>query len=111
MLKVTLKGETFSFDNSRYSLQEAIELERGTGMPFGVWETTGLATGSAVALAGFAYLVYKRAGRDVALADIMSGKFELDTKDIEAEEEGGSDDAAGPTPPGSSPGETSGSPS
>ena len=88
MLRVTLKGEVFEhFDNKSYTLAEAIEVERGTGMPWGVWETTGLGSGSAVALAGFAYLVYKRAGRDVPLADIMSGKFELNAEDITAERE------------------------
>jgi len=111
MVKVTIRGEVYSFDNERYPLAEAIELERGTGMPFGVWRTTGLATGSSVALAGFAWLVLKRNGQKVPLEDIMSGRYELDTGDISVEEEGDGDDAAGPTPPGSSPGETSGSPS
>ncbi|HEX7163342.1 MAG TPA: hypothetical protein VF223_19155 [Trebonia sp.] len=110
MIKVTIKGEVYSFDNERYPLAEAIELERGIDMPFGVWRTTGLATGSSVALAGFAYLVLKRNGQKVPLEDILSGKFELDTSDISVEEEGG-DDAEGPTSPGSKPGETSGSPS
>jgi hypothetical protein len=107
MIKVTIGGEVYSFDNEHYPLAEAIELERGLGVPFGVWRA-GLSSGSALSVAGFAWLVLKRGGRDVPLADIMSGKFPLNDDDITVELEGG-DDAEGPTRPGSQPGEMSGS--
>lgn len=109
MLRVTLKGEVFEhFDNTSYTLREAIEVERGTGMPWGVWEASALASGSAVAMAGFAYLVYRRAGRDVPLADILSGKFPLNTDDITVDGEG-EDEPEGPTIPRSEQPATSGS--
>jgi hypothetical protein len=43
--------------------------------------------GSARALAGFIWLVWRRDGRDIALADILSGDVEVDlaTLDIELE--------------------------
>lgn len=109
MIKITIKGEAFDFDNVHYPLSEAIDLERATGIPFGIWQTTGLASGSAVSLAGLVWLVLKRAGRDVPIADIMSGKYPLETIDISEQEDNGGD-AAGPTSPGSEPPETSGSP-
>lgn len=110
MVKVTIKGETFSFDNERYSLVEAIDVERGTGMAFDAWRFIHLPAGSAVAMAGFVWLVLKRNGRQVPLEDIMSGEYELHTSDVDVEREGDGD-AEGPTSPGSPPGETSGSPS
>lgn len=86
MLKVTIKGEVFSFDQ-RYPLTEAIEIEEQLGMTFGRWQDD-LAAGSAKAAAGFAWVVLHRNGRDVSLADILSGKYELNTEDVAVEEEG-----------------------
>jgi hypothetical protein len=111
MVKVTISGKEYSFDNDRYSLPEAIEIERGTGIPFGVWRAAGLVQGYAAAMAGFAWVVLKRDGQDVPLADIMSGEYPLDIDEIAAGPEGDDDPDAGPTSPGSEPGETSGSPS
>lgn len=91
--KITIKGEVYSFDD-RYSLPEAIALEEGLGMTFGEW-TAARAKGSARALAGYLWLVLRRGGQDVALADILSGKYEIDFDDLEFEDEG---DGAGPTP-------------
>ena len=48
-LKVTIKGEVFPFDNERYPVSEAIELESKLGMPFHAWKTA-LASGSVKAL-------------------------------------------------------------
>ena len=96
-----MKGEVFPFDNEHYPLAEAIELEAGLGMLFGEWQRN-LALGSAKAAAGLAWLALKRNGRDVPLADILSGKFELDTSDIDAELEGEPD----PTLPAASAGDS-----
>jgi hypothetical protein len=110
MVKVTINGEVYSFDNDKYRMSEAIELEKGLGMPFGEWETSALGRGSAVAMAGFVWLVLKRAGRGVPLADILSGKFPLNTDDVLVKREGdGGDEAEGPTIPPSPPAATSGS--
>jgi hypothetical protein len=88
MLKVTIKGEVLSFDNERYPLPEAIELEEKLGMTFGEWQLA-LPRGSAKALAGFVWLVLKRNDRDTALADILSGAFPLDESDVIIEAEAG----------------------
>ena len=96
MLKITIKGEVYSFDQ-RYPLSEAIEIEEQLGMTFGRWQDD-LAQGSAKATAGFAWLVLRRNGRDVPLADILSGTYELDRGDVIAEEEG---DGAPVNPPSS----------
>jgi len=98
-LKVTVKGEVFSFDNERYPLSEAIELESKLGMPFHAWKTA-LASGSAKALAGFVWLVLRRNGRDVRWEDIVSGAYDLAESDVEIEEEGGEDPTGAPSPTG-----------
>ena len=104
-LKVTVKGEVFSFDNERYPISEAIELESKLGMPFHAWKTS-LASGSAKALAAFVWLVLKRNGQDVAWEDIVSGAYDLAENDVEIEEEGGGDPTEAPSPTGD--GSTSG---
>lgn len=86
MVKVTINGEVFAFDNEHYALTEAIELEEGLGIPYGEYQRA-LARGSAKALAGFVWLVLKRDGRDTPLADILSGKFPLNDDDVTIEVE------------------------
>ncbi len=88
MLKVTIKGEVYPFDNERYPLPEAIELEEKLGMSFGEWQLA-LPRGSAKALAGFVWLVLKRNERATPLADILTGVFPLDESDVTIEAEGG----------------------
>ncbi len=99
MVKITINGETFSFDNDRYPLPEAIDLEEKLKIPFAAWKT-GLYTGSAKSLAGFAYLVLKRNGRDVPLEDILSGAYDLAWEDVNGEQEGGEDPTGPPSPEG-----------
>lgn len=96
MLKVTINGEVFSFE-PRYPLHERIAIEEGLGLTPEEWNQA-LDKGSPKAIAGFAYLVLKRAGRDIALADILSGAHEI-APGIQIDGEG--DDAAGPTLPSS----------
>lgn len=92
MVKVTIKGEVFPFEHS-YSLAEAIALEENLGMNFAAWDQA-MGSGSAKAVAGYVWLVLRRNGRDVPLADILSGKYELSFSDVTIEDE----DA--PEPPG-----------
>ena len=119
MVKVTIKGTVYAFDNERYPVAEAIALEEALGMPFSAWKTA-LYQGSAKALAGFVWLVLKRNGEDVPLADIISGAWDLAESDIEIEQEGGGDPTgppssaddgptSGPSPSGSRSGRGSGS--
>lgn len=105
--KVTINGKSYPFDSEHYPLAEAIELEEGIGMPFAEWEQQML-RGSAKAIAGYVWLVLKRNGKDVPLADILSGEYAVDTREISI---GPGDGApADPTGPGSPQDETSGSP-
>ena len=98
LLKVTIKGAVYPFDNERYPLSEAIELEEKLGIPFHAWKS-GLAQGSAKALAGFAWLVLKRNGQGVPWQDIVTGAYELSESDIDIEQEGGEDPTEAPSPP------------
>lgn len=107
MLKVTIKGEVFPFDNGRYPLSEAIALEEKLGIPFHEWRT-GLSDGSAKAMAGFVWLVLKRNGRDTTLEDIISGAYDLSTSDVDIDEEGGEDPTGPPSP---APGDSTSEPS
>ena len=106
MVKVTINGETFSFDPDRYPMAEAIELEEKLGMPFHQYKV-GLARGSAKALAGLVWLVLKRNGKDVPLDDILSGAYELDHDEIGIEQEGGEDPTGPPSPADGGPGSAS----
>lgn len=87
MLKVTIKGACFSFDDGRFPMTEAIELEENLGTPFYLWKIN-LYRGSAKAAAGLVWLVFRREGRDTELKDILSGAYELRADEIEFEEEG-----------------------
>jgi hypothetical protein len=99
MVKVTIKGEVFSFD-PRYPMAEAIAIEDGLGMTFGAWQQA-LGTGSAKSMAGYLWLVLRRNNRDVALGDILSGKYELTADDFEIEEEGAGEPDPTVSPPSS----------
>ena len=89
----------YPFDNERYPMSEAIELEEKLGVPFHKWKTD-LADGSVKALAGFVWLVLKRNGQATPLEDIISGAYELSESDIEIEQEGGEDPTEAPSPAG-----------
>jgi len=102
MLKVTIKGEVYSFDGERYPVSEAIELEEKLGMSFHAWRAA-LGNGSVKALAGFVWLVLKRNGQGVPWQDIVTGAYELSESDIDIEQEGGEDPTEAPSqPPGDS---------
>jgi hypothetical protein len=99
MVKVTIKGDVYSFDNANYALPEAIELEEGLGMPYGEYQR-GLARGSAKSLAGFVWLVLKRDGQEIPLKDILSGEFALNESDVQVEEEADPTDPPSAAPDG-----------
>lgn len=105
MAKVTITAdgiaETFEFDGTRKPMSEALAIENTLGIPHARWEAD-LAAGSARALCGFIWLVWRRAGREVPFADIESGKIGLDVNDaFSVEPDDGPE--PGPTSPGSSP--------
>ena len=100
MAKVTIGGEKFDFDLSRKPMSEALALEKALGCPYGEWETD-MRAGSARATCGFIWLVWRRDGRDVKLADMLSGAIDFDMADFDIEpDEGETDEGeAGPTKP------------
>lgn len=106
MTKVTINGDEYPFDSEKYPLAEAILLEEGLGIPFAQWEQEML-RGSVKALAGYIWLVLRRNGKEVPLADIVSGDYAVDTREISIGPADG--EPADPTLPRSEPGETSGS--
>jgi hypothetical protein len=75
--KVFINGEAFEWDSSRSPMSEALAIERALNMRYVDWQTE-LGAGSARALAGFYWLVWRRNGRDVPWADIESGDVEID---------------------------------
>ena len=103
MAKVTINGEVFEHDLTRKPLSEALALEEALKCRYVDWETD-LRAGSARAVAGFVWLVWRRAGRDVPIADILSGEAEvdLDGLDVDTGDEGDADPTTSPpaaTPP------------
>lgn len=105
MAKVTINGEVFAWDGSRQPMSEALAIEDGLKCRYVDWESD-LNAGSARALAGFIWLVWRRNGKDVPLEDILSGKVEIDLAEtrVEADE----DEPPGPTSPPPEPSPTTG---
>jgi len=101
MAKVTVNGEIFDFDQSRRPMLEALTIEGELKMRYADWETE-LQGGSVRALCGFIWMVWHRDGRDVPLADILSGKAEVNLAEVNIEADEGDADPTGP-PPGPSP--------
>ena len=95
MAKVTINGEVFEWDPSRKPMSEALALETALKCRYADWETD-LQAGSARAMAGFIWLVWRRDGRDVSLDDIVSGKVEIDLNSLSLEAD---EDEADPTIP------------
>jgi len=63
-------------------MSEALAIERECGRRYAEWESE-LFAGSAWAMAVFAWLVWKRDGREVPLADILSGEVDFDFTEFE----------------------------
>ncbi len=75
--KLEINGEFFDFDFDARPLSEAVALEHATGMRYAEWEQE-MGRGSVKAMAGLIWLAWRRAGRDVPFADLMSGEAEVD---------------------------------
>jgi hypothetical protein len=86
--KVTISGEVFQWDMTRKPMSEALAIEHGLNCRYADWETD-MQAGSARALCGFIWLVWRRDGRDTKLADILSGEVDVDLSDFAIELEPG----------------------
>lgn len=95
MAKVKIGGEYFEYDFSSQPLAEMLALEKALGTTYGQWSSDRQA-GSARALAGLIWLVWRRNGREVDFAGIESGEVPLDLADFDIEDAG---EAPGPTSP------------
>lgn len=101
MTKVTINGEVFDYDPDHRPLAEYLEIEHTLKIPYAQVEE-GLKEGRADSLAAFIWQVWHRNGRDVAFADIIAGKVDIDMGTFEIEKEEGEADPTTPPPPPSS---------
>ena len=97
MAKVTINGEVFDFDTSRRPMSEALAIENGLKCTYAQWETD-IQAGSARAMCGFIWLVWRRDGRDVKLEDMLSGAVDFNTSDLDIEADEGEADPTTPPP-------------
>jgi hypothetical protein len=100
-MKVTVNGEKFDFDTSRKPMSELLAIENGLHCTYSKWEDD-MRAGSARAMCAFIWLVWRRDGRDVKLADMLSGEFDFDTSDFDIEPDEGETDPTIPPPEASS---------
>jgi hypothetical protein len=98
MAKITINGEVFEFDRSRKPLSEALAIEKALGVPYIQFEE-GLRNGSARSAAAFIWLVWRRNGRDVPLADLLSGAVDVDLDALEIDDGEEGEGSAVPTTP------------
>ena len=98
MAKVTINGEVFEYDFTSQPLAEMLALEKALGTTYGQW-SADRQNGSARALAGLIWLVWKRNGREVDFADVESGAVSLALADFDIEDAGenAAGEEAGPT--------------
>lgn len=95
MRKVWINEELFA-DEGETGLVDAVALEEATGMTYARWQVA-LNEGSAKALAAYAWLLWRRAGKQVAFADVLDGtvplnlegmRFDVPAPDPEPDEKG-----------------------
>ena len=99
MAKVTIAGEVYEYDFDSQPLAEMLALEKAMGVTYGQWSSDRQA-GSARALAGLIWLIWRRNGRDVDFADIESGAVPVDLYDFDIEGAGEEPEPGPTTSPG-----------
>lgn len=95
MAKVKIGGEYFEYDFSKQPLADMLALEKALNTTYGQWSSDRQA-GSARALAGLIWLVWRRNGRAVDFADIESGAVPVDLADFDIEDAGQAPDPTAP---------------
>lgn len=92
MAKVHINGEVFDWDTARQPMSEALAIEAALQCRYADWQSD-MAAGSARALCGFIWLVWRRNGRDVPFDDILTGKVEIDRATFEIDDDDDDEDA------------------
>ena len=77
MAKIIIDGETFDYDGQKQPMSEALAIEGVYGTRYAQWQDD-LWAGSAKAMCALAWIIWRREGRDEALADIIGGKVDFD---------------------------------
>lgn len=80
-MKIVIGGESFDYDTSKRPMSEALAIEEAWGRRYAEWEAE-LQAGSAQAMAVLVWTVLRREGREVALADILSGEVDFDYHEV-----------------------------
>jgi hypothetical protein len=75
--KIVIDGETFDYDAQKQPMSEALAIEEVYGARYGQWQQD-LAAVSAKAYCALAWVIWRREGRDVPFADMLSGKVDFD---------------------------------
>lgn len=77
MAKIVIDGETFDYDGQKQPMSEALAIEEVYGARYAQWQDD-LWAGSAKAMCVLAWIIWRREGRDIPFADIVSGKVDFD---------------------------------
>jgi hypothetical protein len=77
MAKIVIAGESFDYDGQKQPMSEALAIEELYGKRYAQWQDD-LWAGSAKAMCVLAWIIWRRDGRDVAYADILSGEVDFD---------------------------------
>jgi len=80
-MKVHLGGEYYDFDGSKKPMSEALAVEKAWGKRYAEWESE-LEAGSAEAMCVLAWLIWRRNGREIELADILEGRVDFDLAEM-----------------------------
>lgn len=80
-MKVVLNGETFDFDDSKRAMSEAMTIERLYKRKYVQWQQD-LATGELEAWCMYAWIVWRREGRDVEYQNIVDGHVDFDLEEF-----------------------------
>lgn len=111
-MKLILAGETFEYDGSTRPMSEALAIEKAYGHKYAQW-SADLAAGELEAFCVFAWVIWRREGRDVPYEDILSGVKDFDLEEFlgsvikaraEAEAEDEEPDPTGSQDPDGTPG-------
>lgn len=80
-MKVIVNGEAFDYDLAHVPMSDALAIEREWKRRYAEWEQEFYA-GSAEAACVLIWLLWRKDGRDIPLADILGGEVDFDYSDV-----------------------------